>query len=284
MKANDSGRVEHRAGYWWRVLRPLLWWLLLMLTMFGYRKHQALMERTRIYFTTTVPGLANSIAATVILDGEPISTGTKISLGSHTLTVTHPKAETFATNFFAWYGGHDFGQVTLKRTMGMLKVAANPAAGGISIFGPEFSLQLTNSTGTNISVPTDVYRVYARYARWSDVQEMTVSASGMACNFNPQLGAISISCNESPATYQISNAKGDSVAKGEVPAVVAELPGGDYLISVTFNEHQLDHTNVRVSAEQTNDVPFHFVFGAVRIDSVPTGATEKNGTATIISR
>ena len=72
-----------------------------------------------------------------------------ISLGSHRLIIKQPKAETFSTNFFAWYGRHDLGRLDLRRAMGTLVMTADPAAKMITISGPEFSLTFNNSTGTN---------------------------------------------------------------------------------------------------------------------------------------
>src|ERR1035438_120907 len=95
---------EPRAGYWRRVLRPLFWWGILVLVLFALHQHQLGLERTRIYFSFTLQETNVLTDAVVMLDGQPVGSGDNISLGSHRFTITHPKAESFATNFFAWYG------------------------------------------------------------------------------------------------------------------------------------------------------------------------------------
>ena len=154
------------------------------------------------------------------LDGKQISSGDNISLGSHQFTITEPKAESFTTNFFAWYGRHDFGKINLKRAMGTLNVTAEPGAQVIAITGPEFSLTLYDSTGTNLVVPTDGYQISAQYARWSDARNYQVTAGNSTlCSFAPQLGAVSVTCNETPAAFELQDANGNVVERGGVPAI-----------------------------------------------------------------
>jgi hypothetical protein len=155
----SSARPGTHQGYWRRMLRPLFWWLLLVLVLLGIHQHQVWMERTRLYCSVTMYETNAVDDATGTLDGHPISSGDNISLGSHQFTITEPKAESFTTNFFAWYGSNDFGKINLKRAMGTLNVTAEPPAKILTITGPEFLLTLSNSSGTNLSVPTDSYYV-----------------------------------------------------------------------------------------------------------------------------
>jgi hypothetical protein len=91
---------ESRMQYWRRVLRPLFWWLLLVLVLYGIRTHQRLMEKTRLNFTATLAGQTPFPEAVTTFDGKPIFSGQNIPLGNHQFTVMHPKGETFSTNFF----------------------------------------------------------------------------------------------------------------------------------------------------------------------------------------
>ena len=125
----------NQAGRWLRVLRPVFWWLLLILVLFGIRTHQRLMEQTRLTFTVSLNG--QPLEATAELDRQIFSSGQNISLGNHRFTVSSAKTESFTTNFFAWYGPHNFGEIELKRSVGMLNVQANPPASTITITGPE---------------------------------------------------------------------------------------------------------------------------------------------------
>src|ERR1019366_977415 len=121
---SPSAGPETRKGYWGRVLRPLLWWGILVLALFAVHKHELVMERTRLYCSVTMYETNVLYDAVGTLEGHQIGSGDKISLGSHQFTITEPKAESFTTNFFAWYGRRDFGRINLKRAMGTLNVTA----------------------------------------------------------------------------------------------------------------------------------------------------------------
>ena len=263
---------ETHAGYWRRVLRPLFWWGILVFLLFAVHQHQLALERTRIYFSVTLQETNVLNDAVVALDGQQVGSGDNISLGSHRFTITHPKTESYATNFFAWYGRHNFGKINLKRGMGTLNVTAEPAAKVITITGPEFAATLNDSTGTNVLVPTDTYNVSARYARRSENRAYQVTAgNSVLCAFAPHMGTISLSCNESPASYELLDGNGNLVEKGDVPAMVTELPSGRYEVRVVHHNYQVKR-EITVSDKETNDVPLHFTFGAARFESVPSGA------------
>jgi len=225
-----------------------------------------------MYFSITLQETNVLNDAVTMLDGQQIGSGDNISLGSHRFTITHPKTESYATNFFAWYGRHDFGKINLKRGMGTLNVTAEPAAKVITITGPEFAATLNDSTGTNVLVPTDTYNVSARYARRSEARDYQITAgNSVLCAFAPHMGTISLSCNEAPASYELLDGNGNLVEKGDVPATVTELPSGRYEVRVVHHNYQVKR-EITVSDKETNDVPLHFTFGAARFESVPPGA------------
>jgi len=273
METSPSSPVpENGYGYWRRVLRPLFWWSLLVLAMFAYHQHQLAIERTRINFSVNLQGSDVAYAASVKMDGQPVSSGQKISLGSHTFTITHPKAEIFATNFFCWYGGRDFGQVNLKRAMGFLNINAKPAARSITISGPEFSQTLNDSKGINMLVPTDIYHIRCEYDRWNDEVNWAVNpGNNLACIFDPKLGDLSITSSDMPATFQVSNQKGQLIEQGDLPTTVTGLPSAIYQVAVEHNGHRLNRSSF-VAQEKTTPLSVKFAFGSVRLESHPSGA------------
>src|ERR1039458_6453787 len=120
---------------WVRGLRPIFYWLLLVLVLFGIRTHQRLMEKTRLNFSVSLQGQA--IDATAALDGKPAFSGQKIPLGNHTFVVTHPKGETFSTNLFIWRSEEHTSELKLNRGKGTLSVRSTLPASKITITGPD---------------------------------------------------------------------------------------------------------------------------------------------------
>lgn len=263
--------AENRKGYWRRILRPLYWWLLLLLVLYGIRLHQRLIEQTRIRFYITLQNVA-ALDAAASLDGVPVDSGTKISLGRHTFTIRHPKAELFSQEFFAWYGLYDLGKIQLKRSVGTLSFQANPLAPSIMITGPEFSTTLHEVTATNLTVPTDNYVVHAEYPYWSQSQSVLVSVhQSSSCTFAPRLGTVQITCNKEPATYRLEFDDGKLVGSGGLPATVTGLPTGSYQMIVGYHHQQIQKA-VLVKAGETNEAVVQFLLGAAHLESDPVGA------------
>jgi len=254
------------------VLRPLLWWLILVLVLYGIRTHQRLMETTRLDFTVTMQGQPLYRTATTF-DGEPVVSGQKISLGNHTFAITHPKGETFSTNFFIWYGEHNLGTIDLKRSMGTLSVSADPPADWLVIRGPEWSVTLTNSSGLSQLVPTDVYEIEAGYPHWTKTYAANVFASQTAnCAIAPHFGGLKLGCNQPDATFQLQYAEGPLVSDGALPTTVSGLPAGDYKLVSFHHGHQRNDT-LTVKADTTTDAQIDFRYGAVAFETSPAGVT-----------
>jgi len=272
----DAPISPKRLG-WLRGVQPLLWWLLLVLVLFGIHTHQRLMEKTRLIFKVTLQGQAVDASAT--LDGKPIISGQNISLGSHAFTVTYPKGETFSSNLSIWYGEHNLGTIDLKRAKGTLAVSADPPAPLLSIRGPEWSVTRTNSSGLTVTVPTDQYIVESSYAHWDQADHVTVKADSTATwRIAPQFGAVQLSCNQSNATFELRTLDDQPVEWGEFPSVITELVEGNYILISEHHGHERDQT-LSVKAGVTNDNRVEFQYGAAVLETEPAGAAveDSNG-------
>jgi hypothetical protein len=275
-KQNSSDPPENRTGYWRRVLRPLSWWLLLVLVLYGIRTHQRLMEQTRLEFTVTLQGQPHYEASTTF-DGKPAISGQNIPLGNHSFAVTYPKGEPYSTNWFIWYGEHDLGTIDLKRTMGTLSVSADPPAPYLYISGPEWSVTLTNSSGLTQSVPTDEYTVESRYAHWNQSYDIVVyENTATPLRIAPRLGAVQLSCNQPDATFQLLTLDNQQEEAGGFPDLITELPEGNYKLISKHHRHQHEQT-LAVTAGTTNDNPVEFLYGTAVLETEPPDASVQDG-------
>jgi len=270
----DASTSPDQRG-WVRGLRPIFYWLLLVLVLYGIRTHERLMEKTRLNFSVSMQGQA--IDATATLDGKPAFSGQNITLGRHTFAVAHPKEETFSTNMFIWYGEHDLGTIDLKRAKGTLAVTADPPAPTLSIHGPEWSVTLKNSSGMTSSVPTDQYVVESRYAHWERADQVSVTAGSTApWRIAPRMGAVQLSCNHSNTTFQLLTPDDRLLETGEFPSLITELPEGNYKLIALHNGHERKQT-MAVKAGATNDIPVEYAFGAAVLETEPPGASVQGG-------
>lgn len=270
---NTSAPLESRARYWRRVLRPLFWWFLLVLVLYALKIHQRLCEQTHLWFNPVLQGQSVSDEVTATLDKHPITSGTQIAIGRHRFTITHLKAEPFTTNLLIWYGKHDLGDIVLKRGSGSLVITASPAAALIDIHGPEFSLKLTNSSGTTLTVPTDRYTVDAYYQHWQRRQEPTVSfAVPGTCAFAPRFGTVQLTCNHSGASFQMLTTQEQLFEAGDFPATLPEVPEGSYKLNAWHHGNHQEQT-LTVSAGNTTSIDVQFNYGAALLETEPPGAT-----------
>ena len=261
-----------------RVLRPLFWWMILVLVLYGIRTHQRLMEKTRLRFNVALEGqtaLANALASPAArLDANSVFSGDRISLGRHTFSINAGnKWERFSTNLFIWYGGQDFGTIKLKRTKGTLSIHSTPAARRIVIHGPQFNTAFTKSSGTNLVVPTDRYAVEAQFLYSTETAKAMVTENlPESVNFAPRFGAIHITSSHSNTTYRLTGENSSVRLNGELPATIDELPVGEYEVT-TERLGQQRMKKVLIAAGQTNDVLVEYKYGAVTLDTEPEGAT-----------
>ena len=84
------------------LLRFLVWWGLLVLGLFAFRTHQRLSRQTHVVFSTMLHGEPLTAGASVTLDGSTAINGQQISIGWHTLEISHPHIIPFSKRFFAW--------------------------------------------------------------------------------------------------------------------------------------------------------------------------------------
>ena len=184
-----------------------------------------------------------------MLDNKPVTSGDRLSIGWHKFNVSHPKAKSFSTNLFIWYGEHNLGEIALTRQKGMVSVEANPPAGVLTIRGPEISAAWTNSPGTTVSVPTDVYQVKARWANYEQTEQVTVPNDGSgSVRFAPPLGNVTLESD--PAGATVIGTSGDEL--GTTPLVLKELRAGAWKGELRLDGYLPVVLTLAVNANQTN--------------------------------
>jgi len=255
-----------------RVIRPLLWWLLLVLALYAYRQHQERSAQTKLIFSISINGKQAELEARATLDGQVVGSGQVTPLGQHRLVISHPKAESFSTNLFIWYGVHNLGNIALNRSQGILALDVRPQAAQLSVRGPEFQVTLTNSAGMTSSIPADVYDIEASNARQTVKQEIPIQGNSRAfVHLAPRFGTLRITSSHPDTSYRLQGMEGAHSEEGQMPATVAELPEGLYSL-IAERGGQRKQLSVRVGAEETTEANVKFEYGAILIESEPPGA------------
>jgi len=267
---------EKRLRHWVRALRPLLWWAVFVLILLAIHTHLQWIERTRLGFSVSLQGGPLPFEVNATLDGRPITTGDRLSLGSHTFALTHSKVEPFSTNLLIWYGLKNLGTIPLKRANGLLAVEVNPPARLLSVTGPEFSLTLTNSAGMTSSVPTDEYVIVARYPHSEERDHVAVAfGSANSRRVAPRLGTLVLECNRPQASFEVRASDGRLLETGLFPTSVWEVPEGAYNV-ISQHRRNRNERQVSLMGGRTNVARVDFVYGTAILETDPPGARVTN--------
>ena len=275
MEPTDAAiqRKSKPRRHWRRALRPLAWWLILVLILYTYRLHERYSAQTNIQFSVTIEGRSvPSYELKCHLDGISILSGEHVSLGWHTFTAAHSKADAFKIDFFVWYGENNLGDLALTRTRGTLIVTANPPPQAIAIRGPEFNQTFTNVSAVTSSVPTDRYVIETQYRYGAHKQEATVSDySTNSVSFNPRLGLLQLECNQTNASFELVSSESGVLKRGNYPMFLKDVPEGSYTVLTTHGDNQKSEA-FAIEAAKTNQYRAEILYGAALIESKPSGA------------
>jgi hypothetical protein len=217
----------------------------------------------------------------ITLDGQPFAFGERVSLGPHRLAIRCPKADSFETNLFIWYGSHDLGRLELRRSQASLRVEVVPPAPHLTLAGPEWHQVLTNSSGLTASVPTDTYRVTADYGRFSVEKTVEVLAnSGASCQIAPEVGGLAITASRPGTGYELYRIEGEGretrlVERSELPTTLPVLQAGKYRVHCDYKGIEKDWP-VEIVRGQTNALEVDFPLGTVVLETTPPGATVRD--------
>ena len=257
-----------------KFLFPLIFFGVALLAVGGYFQHKKLLERTRITFNAQSPDFDLTLLPSAWLDGKQVSSGDKISLGKHALKFTHPRGDAFETNFSAWYGGKDLGTIALKRSTGKLNIHASRPMIALNITGGDFGVVLTNLTEKTLTVPTEDYTVMAWFPnRPAETKKVSVVAGQTSdCSFAPEYGALHASANRDDVAYELTDAAGKTMLKGNLPVANGDVPVGTYRLATTWHSHTAEK-RVEVKNGETSEAAFDFSFGAAVLRTEPSGAT-----------
>jgi hypothetical protein len=231
------------------------------------------MERTRLSFVPKLEWGMSLELPQALLDETPFDPGANVSLGRHRLEIRHSLAVSFSTNLFICYGGQNLGVIKLNRAKGILRIAVDPPAGEITISGGDLRLKLDNGRGMTSSVPTGTYMVRAAWWHYERSEEVQVHDSSVDdLRITAPLGALHLRSSHDSTRFVLRDEQGRSVAQGELPQTVVELPTGIYRLDAErLGQRRTASASVKVGL--TNEVTVEFQYGEMRIETDPPGAT-----------
>lgn len=271
--APTAGPVRRRAT------RPLLWWIISSSLLFLWQFHHTKARNAKMLFTVSLERSKEQIDHDATLNGLPYKAGQPCGLGWKKLIVHARDAEPFETNCFVWYGGETFGNIILARTRGSMDLDFSPAVETVQIIGSEERKSLTNVTHQSLSLPTGLYRVEARFARFSIERTVEVSRNKtIHVAMAPSITTFNLSSEPDMAEFELNSKKPPEVSvRGSTPASVTGLLVGEYDLAIARADYRKILSVTLTGSKATNEMKVEFRYAKVSITSEPTEAAISDG-------
>ncbi len=258
---------------------PLFVWALGSLLLLGWQWHERRLAGTILVFTTAVDealSFPEQVAAE--LDGQPFFPGQRVGLGRSTLVLAGQDLEPFRTNFFAWYGTNDLGELHLVRSKGTLDVLCDPPPREIRVSGQFFQGKSSDARAAFAHVPGGAYEVTATFAHSWERDEVQVRRNATnRLDIAPAFGSLALASDPTGAQFTLTCLHMANLSlTGTAPAEISELPAGAYTLSLQWNDSVKD-TRVPITKGETNRLNVVFPYGTVEVVTTPPGATVSSG-------
>ncbi len=258
---------------------PLIAWAFGSLLILGWQWHERRLAGTILVFTAALDGaLSFPEQVSAELDGQPFFPGQRMGLGRSVLVLTGQNLEPFRTNFFAWYGTNDLGELPLVRSKGTLEVLCDPPPKEVQVAGQFFETKRSDAGVTFAHIPVGDYEVTATFAHSWERDEVQVRRNATnRLDIAPAFGGLALVSDPKGAQFTLTClSMANLTLTGTAPAEISELPAGAYNLSLQWNDSVKD-TRVRINKGETNRQNVVFPYGTVRVATTPPGATVSSG-------
>jgi hypothetical protein len=262
-----------------RAFRPLLWWAVTSAVFLLLQFHYTHSARAKLRFSVSMEGRAGEIAHNITLNQLPYRPGEKSGVGWKTLIIQAEDAEPFETNCFVWYGGKSFGNISLARSRGTLELDFSPAAAEVQITGPGTIKTITNSTHSELALPTGNYTVEARFEHFRNARTVDVQRNRKAALvWAPNVTTLNLNSDPDHAEFELNSRQQPEVSvRGTTPAILTGLPSGGYALSIVRGAYQKNLAVKLEGSKATNELMVEFRYAKLSVTSEPSGASISDG-------
>ena len=262
-----------------KVLRPLLWWLVLSMLLLTWQFHRRQEQQASIDFAVLLEGRAARPAYRAELNDVLFDSGRHSGLWHKKLTIQAQDAEPFTTNVFVWYGGKNLGNIKLTRSRGTLDLSTKPSAFRVSVNGSETNCNFHDTLHESLPLPTGRYQVTAAFARFATNTEVEILANQTShLLFDPGITTLQLNSQPTNAEFDLrSVAVPDISIHNNTPVVLTDLPSGEYQLRIWRGDYQKTMPLKLNRALGTNELSVEFDYAQLAITSKPAGALITEG-------
>ncbi len=258
-----------------KVFRPLLWWMVVSFALLALRHHQQQERKATIQFAVSIDGRTGQPPYDAELNQLRFDAGQHSGLGQKKLTIRANDADPFVTNVFVWYGGKNLGNITLSRSRGTLDLSVIPHALRVEVTNREANRVLYNTTRESIGLPTGIYQVTARFARFTTERTTEIAPHRTErLVIDPGITALALNSQPTNAEFELNSVMPPEISvRSNTPVTITDLPSGQYELRIWRGDYQKTVPLKLDTSQRMNELSVQFDYGKLTINSDPSNAT-----------
>jgi hypothetical protein len=206
---------------------------------------------------------------TVFLDGKPFSSGKRITLGHHFLSVDLQDMERLQREFWAFYGKTDLGILPLEASKGSLSVTVTPSPASILVQCDGKTCDQGDAPLRLENLRVGAYLLRIRRGDYQENHSVRVDRQRLTeTNIVLYLGSLALSADPADAEFELAG-NGRSW-HGTLPVRIDDAPVGTYHLTTRRKGWEIDR-EVAVSRGSLTSDKTEFQYGSIEVTSDPSG-------------
>jgi len=240
--------------------------------------YNSLSARTTLSFNLSLDGkaLRTDQQPDVKVDGQQFTSGAKIAIGRHKITVQMENAEPLEQNMMVFYGAKHLGTLPLESSKGSLAVKVVPIPAKVVVKrGGEMVRDGTAPLSVE-KLPVGEYTIIVSRGDYSETHSARVQRQQQTdTRIDLKLGGVELSSDPPDAEFELSG--NERHWEGKMPKRIDDVPVGTYRLITRRNGWELT-AEVSVGRGTTETNKMDFPYGTIEMTSEPSGlAVSTNG-------
>lgn len=232
---------------------------------------KSLAEKTALSFDFSLDGKALSAGKVpdVRVDGQPFTSGGKIGMGRHEITVQLQDVEPLDQRFWVLFGAKNLGTLPLETSKGSLTVTVNPSPANVVLRRAGETVRQGEAPLSVEKLPIGDYMLVVRRGEYEETQSVNVRRQQRAeAKIDLKLGSADLSAEPADAEFELSG--GGRHWQGRLPTRVNDVPVGRYSLAARRKGWELTG-DVSVSRGNVTTNRIEFPYGSIDVTSEPSG-------------
>ena len=237
----------------------------------GMTLYKSIAAKTTLSYGFSVDGkkLSALQLPEVQVDGQSFDSGSHLKPGRHEISVSLENVEPYKQHFWVFYGDKNLGVLPLEFSKGSLSVTVNPSPATVIVQHDGETLNQGTAPLTAEKLPVGSYTLIVKRGDYQETRTVEIQRQQ---NTNElvalNLGIVQLSSAPADAEYTLSG--NGHHWQGKLPARIEDVPVGNYTLSATRRDWELD-SDISAARGAITTNTTEFPYGSIEVTSEPTG-------------